>query len=74
MTSSALSRSSDLRTRSSSFWLASGGRVFEGFGAADFFAVVFFAEALRAGDFTVFARETRVVRFAVSGALPWMIG
>ena len=41
---------------------------------ADFFAADFFAEALRAGEATVFARDVRVVRFAVSGALPQVIG
>lgn len=73
MMSSALSASSVFRTRSSSFWLASGARLAgsAGFAFAVLVGAAFFAGALRfTGDFAVaFTRVVRVVRFAVSGAL-----
>lgn len=67
---SALSSSSDFSTMLSSFWLAAGA-LFFAFGALAFAAAGFFAGALRLAseDADDFAREVRVVRLAVSGAL-----
>jgi hypothetical protein len=70
-----LSPSSDFSTTLSSFWLASGARFAGFFGAAAFFAVAVFAGALRFGAVTGdFAREVRVVRLAVRGALLVLLG
>jgi hypothetical protein len=54
----------------SSFWLAAGAAFFA-FGALVFVEAAFFAGALRLArdDADDFAREVRVVRLAVSGAL-----